>query len=378
MQQQAALELRQEQEHKCILVVDDESIIRDLCAKALKGYRVLQAANGEDALAVFAQGGIDVILTDVMMPRMDGIELLKRLKEKEPTLVVIVMTGFAEKDVILNALKADADDFISKPLNLLQLKTAVDKALVKKALKEEVANLKSLDRLKSNFLSIISHKFRTPLTAISLFLQNLANGIYDPEDETSRQYLGLIFDEACYLERMVADLLVFSRMMSSGEELQLEPCSLAKTVQAVLAESREVPAKPGVQTVLELTPVPPLSLDQDKIAFAIRQVIDNAYKFSGSQGSVTIRLGQDDGSCRLVVSDTGPGIPREELPKIFEKFYQIDPTHSGQVRGFGLGLYYAREFVRRHGGSLQVESEPGEGTTATITLPLVPATSPEA
>src|SRR6266545_8036628 len=90
-----------QQQGKSVLVVDDEAIIRDLCSKALKGYRVLQAANGEEALTIFQKGEIDVILTDVMMPRMGGIELLKRLKEIEPTMVVIVMTGFAEKDIIL-------------------------------------------------------------------------------------------------------------------------------------------------------------------------------------------------------------------------------------------------------------------------------------
>ena len=124
------------QNKKSILVVDDEAIIRDLCGRALKGYRIVEAGDGEEALRLFERGGIDVVLTDVMMPRMGGIELLKRLKEAEPTLVVIVMTGFADKDIILNALKADADDFITKPLNLLQLKTAIDNALVKKALKE--------------------------------------------------------------------------------------------------------------------------------------------------------------------------------------------------------------------------------------------------
>ena len=155
-------EPRQYQEGKCVLVVDDEAIIRDLCGKALRGFKVLEAADGEEALKVFEQGGVDVILTDVMMPKLDGIGLLKRLKELEPTLVVIVMTGYADKDVILNALKADADDFITKPLNLLQLRTAIDKALVKKALKEEIVNLKTLDKLKFTFLSLISHKFRTP------------------------------------------------------------------------------------------------------------------------------------------------------------------------------------------------------------------------
>lgn len=354
---------------KTILVVDDEAVIRDLCARALKGYRVLQAADGEEALRLFEKGGIDVILTDVMMPKMNGLDLLRRLKELEPTIVVIVMTGYAEKDIILNALKADADDFITKPLNILQLKTAVDKALDKKALKEELANLKSMDRLKSNFLSLISHKFRTPLTAISLFLQNLAGGIYDPDDPESRRNLELICGQSRYLENLVAELLVFSRFMAAGEGLHPEPSSLGELIRSLVAASREATAKPGVAATFDLAPLPPLPLDREKIAFAIGQVIDNAFKFSRETGTVTLSLKEEYGDCRLTVEDTGVGIPREELPKIFEKFYQVDPEGTGQIRGFGLGLFYAREFVKLHGGTITVESEPGKGTRVTIALP---------
>ena len=109
------------------MIVDNEAIIRDLCRRALQNYRLLEACDGVEALGLFEKGGADVILTDVMMPNMGGIELLRRVKEIEPTIVVIMMTGFADKEIILDALKADADDFITKPLNLLQLKTAVEK-----------------------------------------------------------------------------------------------------------------------------------------------------------------------------------------------------------------------------------------------------------
>lgn len=354
---------------KTILVVDDEAVIRDLCARALKGYRVLQAGDGEEALRLFEKGGVDVILTDVMMPKMNGLDLLRRLKELEPTIVVIVMTGYAEKDIILNALKADADDFITKPLNILQLKTAVDKALDKKALKEEIANLKSMDRLKSNFLSLISHKFRTPLTAISLFLQNLAGGVYDPDDPESRRNLELICGQSRYLENLVAELLVFSRFMAPGEGVHLEPCSLHELVRPLVSASREAAAKPGVVATFDLAPLPPLPLDREKIAFAIGQVIDNAFKFSREQGAVTVSLKEERGECRLTVEDAGVGISKEELPKIFEKFYQVDPEGTGQIRGFGLGLFYAREFVKIHGGTITVESEPGKGTCVTVVLP---------
>ncbi len=368
--QQPHAALIQEKPEKSILIVDDEAIIRDLCIRALKGYRILEAHNGEEALSVFSKGGVDVILTDVMMPGMDGIELLRRLKEIEPTVVVIVMTGFAEKDVILNALKADADDFISKPVNLLQLKTAVDKALVKKALKEEIASLRAIDRFKSNFLSIISHKFRTPLTAISLFMQNLSTGIFSPEEPSFRMNLRLISDEAIYLERLVDDLLMFSRMMNTGEGLRLEPCALHKVIQGVLAESREIATHPAIEAILDLQPVPSVSADREKISFAIKQVIDNAFKFSGEEGEVTISLRQENDTILLVVRDTGCGIPHDDLPRVFEKFYQVDPHNTGQVRGFGLGLYYAHEFVRMHAGSISLVSEPARGTTATIMLPI--------
>jgi signal transduction histidine kinase len=369
--QQIRKDLVQEQQAKAVLIVDDEAIIRDLCSKALKGYRILQAGDGEAALKVFRKGEVDVILTDVMMPKMGGIELLTRLKDIDPTVVVIVMTGFAEKDIILNALKADADDFITKPLNLLQLKTAVDKALVKKALKEEIANLKSMDRFKSNFLSLVSHKFRTPITSISLFLQNLANGVYDAEDPIFRKYQSLIYDEACYLERLVAELLAFSQAMDDGTGLKPASCELAGIVTEVLQTSVESAGKPGVSVRTDLGQLPPVLVDREKISFAIRQVTENAFKFSGENGVVAVSLSIQDDSARIVVHDIGPGIAREELPKIFEKFYQVDATKTGQIRGFGLGLYYAREFVRLHGGNIEVESEPGMGTTVTIVIPVL-------
>ena len=155
-----------------ILIVDDEVVIRELCAKALQCYNVFQAGTCFDALRMYEKESIDLILTDVMMPGGTGLDLLRQVKSIDPTAVVIIMTGFVEKEIILDALKEGADDFINKPLNMLQLKTAVEKALAKKALKEELANLKKLDHLKSIFLSLISHKLRTPITTISLFLQD--------------------------------------------------------------------------------------------------------------------------------------------------------------------------------------------------------------
>ncbi|QEM69448.1 hybrid sensor histidine kinase/response regulator [Geobacter sp. FeAm09] len=350
-----------------VLIVDDEQVIRELCEKVLKEYRILQAGNCAEALQLYQQEHCDLILADVMMPGGSGIDLLSQVKSLDPNAVVIIMTGFSQKEIILNALKEGADDFINKPLNLLQLRTAVEKSLARKRLREELASLKRLDRFKSNFLSLISHKLRTPITAISLFLQNVERGIYDQNDQIFRQNIKLVNNEVEYLGRLVSDLLSFSKVMEGREGLSLEPCDLNSILVEVIGASER---KEGIETEFHPSPLPVLQLDRGKITFAFQQVIENAYKFSGETGQVSITLRSTGDAVHVAVADTGIGIPRDELSKVFEKFYQADPDNAGQVRGFGLGLFYAREFVRQHGGSITIDSVPQQGSTVTVTLPL--------
>ena len=352
-----------------ILIVDDEVVIRELCAKALHDYDVFKAGTCKEALNIFEKESVDLILTDVMMPGGSGLDLLRQVKHIDPTAVVIIMTGFVEKDIILGALKEGADDFLNKPLNLLQLKTVIEKSLAKKSLKEELANLKKLDHLKSIFLSLISHKLRTPITTISLFLQDIQHGVYDMNDPSFIQNVRMINDETLYLSRMVTDLLAFSQVMEVGG-LQREFCDLNEIVVAIVQGSQEAQGKPGIETDFHEVPLPALHLDRKKISFALQQIIKNAYKFSGEVGNVSISLLDAEDHVCILVSDTGVGIPRDEIPKVFEKFYQIDPGNTGQVRGFGLGLFYAREFIRMHGGRINLDSQPGLGATVTVMLPM--------
>jgi hypothetical protein len=350
-----------------ILVVDDEPVIRALCEKVLGEYRILHAGNCAEALQIYQKEHCDLILTDVMMPGGSGIDLLSQVKTLDPNAVVIIMTGFSQKDIVLSALREGADDFINKPINLLQLKTAVGKSLARKRLKEEVASLKRLDGFKSKFLSLISHKLRTPITAISLFLQNVENGVCDLGDEVFRKNIKLVNNEVEYLGRLVSDLLSFSQVMEGPEGLNLELCDLNGILTEIVNEEQR---KEGVETEFLASPLPLLHLDRGKITFAFRQIIENAYKFTGETGRVSITLCSAGDTVQVVVTDTGIGIPRQELSKVFEKFYQTDPDNAGQVRGFGLGLFYAREFVRQHGGSINIDSEPRRGSTVTVTLPL--------
>jgi len=363
-------QLLQENDRPVILVVDDEEMIRDLCARALKEYRILQAENGQDALRVLQQQPADLILVDVMMPIMNGLELLQQLKEQDPSQLVIIMTGYADKDIILRALKAHADDFIAKPINLLQLKNAISNALEKKALHRELVQLKQMDRIKADFLGLISHKLRTPTTSISLFIQNLAGGAIAPSDPGFDEALQATSRESDYLAYLIQDLLYYSDIILGDAQAKTAWQDLKEIAVSVLAEKRQPVEQKGLTLYSTLTGNwPMIQLDRDRIFFALNALFDNAIKFTPAGGEITLSGQVSDSSLRLTISDNGPGIAAEELPKIFEKFYQIDPAHTGQVRGFGLGLFYARQFIRDHGGNISLKSTLGKGTEVTVELP---------
>ena len=363
-------QLLQEAEKSTILVVDDEEIIRDLCSRALKDYRVLQADNGRDALQILNHEHVDLLLVDVMMPIMNGLDLLQQVKDKDAEQLVIVMTGYADKDIILRALKARADDFIQKPINLLQLKTSIAQALEKKALRRELMQLKQLDRLKSDFLGLVSHKLRTPTTSISLFIQNLASGTITKDDQGFASAVDAIRNESEYLAYLIQDLLYYSDIIlqdsqskTSREDLKEIITTLATAKRQMLGQNKQI-----LRT--ELTgDWPVFSVDRRRIELALGAILDNAIKFTQPGGEIILSGALSDRELSLTISDNGPGIAPEERGKIFEKFYQVDPNNTGQIRGFGLGLFYARQFVMDHGGDISLDSTVGKGTTVTIRLP---------
>jgi signal transduction histidine kinase len=283
------------------------------------------------------------------------------------------MTGYSDKDIILEALKAGADDFINKPINILQLRTTVDKVSEKQKIRRELANLKRIDKLKSDFLGLISHKLKTPATAISLFIQNITEGIESPGDANFKQMLEMVQAETIHLEQLIQDLLYFSEATLQDEELSLESVDLGTVADQIALALRPAAASRKIDLQIAFEPplqTKPLLLNSQRINFAVRALIDNAIKFTPEGGTVRIEGEETADRVILHIKDNGIGIPQAELTKIFNKFYQVDPEQTGQVRGFGLGLYYARDFVRSLGGQLYINSLPGQGTEAKIEFPL--------
>jgi signal transduction histidine kinase len=324
--------LSQEQRGKSLLLVDDDPAIRLLCVRVLDSFEITQATDGKEALALLKKQTFDIILSDIMMPNLSGLELLQTVKETDPEQMIVLMTAYSEKDVILQALKAGADDFLSKPVNLLQLRTTIDKAVEKQQLRRELSKLKHLDQLKSEFLGLISHKLKTPATAISLFIQNIAADSTELNEPAFRQMLKMVQAESQHLEHLIQDLLYFSNVILHQDELRLETIDLGKMARQVAELLSPAAQKKQLQFSIEIdTPFPshPLQLDRTRINFVLRALLDNAIKFTPPEGSIQLLGEQDNGKAKLTVRDTGPGIPTDEINKVFSKFYQVDPSNSG-------------------------------------------------
>jgi signal transduction histidine kinase len=245
-------------------------------------------------------------------------------------------------------------------------------------LREQQTKLRALDRLKSSFVGSVSHELRTPLAAIKAAAWL---GLHDPQARA--QVLGeTIVAQADVLARLVDDLLVYSRIESGEMTYERDPVDVCQLATEVLDGLEPLYRQKGL-TLLRRLPAAslPALVDAPRIGQVLRNLLVNAHKFTPAGGRVEVRLEEEAGEVRLVVADTGVGIPPAHHVAIFERFYQVDGTSSRRVGGTGLGLAICKAIVDGHEGTITVESTAGQGSTFTVTLPvepvaLVPAPAP--
>jgi signal transduction histidine kinase len=237
---------------------------------------------------------------------------------------------------------------------------------------EMARQLQELDKLKAEFVSIASHELKTPINVMIGYLQLLEEGVYGPVDQRHAEVHHTLVTQANTLARLVKQLLDISRFEAGGGRLELRTVRL-EDMLAELERSFHVLA---VQREIEFTVDRQEGLprevywDGDRIDEVVGNLLSNAFKFTPHGGSVSLALEPDDGSVIMRVRDTGAGIAPDQLPRIFEKFYQADNQRAARAGGTGLGLAIAKEIVEAHGGWISCESTVGVGTTFTIRLPV--------
>jgi two-component system, OmpR family, phosphate regulon sensor histidine kinase PhoR len=244
------------------------------------------------------------------------------------------------------------------------------------------SRLRRLETVRRDFVANVSHELRTPIAAIQLLVETLQDGALD-DIEVAAEFVGKIGLEVGHMAQIVSELLELSAIESGRRPLKREPVTVASLVEAAdrlrpLADERHIELWFEVEDALPAVPGDVASLAQ-----VVRNLVHNAIKFTPPGGRITVsahELDTDEGP-RLVelrVADTGCGIPADEVARIFERFYKADKSRQRDGEGTGLGLAIARHTIELHGGSIRVESEPGEGSTFLVTLPVYPPAPPGA
>jgi signal transduction histidine kinase len=237
---------------------------------------------------------------------------------------------------------------------------------------EMAARLKALDRLKAEFISVASHELKTPINVIIGYLQLLDEGVYGDLSQKQREVGRTIESQARTLDRLVKQLLDVSRFEAGGARIDPRPVELRAFLDELKRTFHVLAVQRGVRLNVRASPDLPrdVAWDRDRINEVLGNLLSNAFKFTPRGGLVElIAEPYRDDSIKMAVHDTGAGIPPEQLPRIFEKFYQADNQGSASHLGAGLGLAIAREIVRAHRGDIWCDSKVGEGTTFAITLP---------
>jgi two-component system phosphate regulon sensor histidine kinase PhoR len=228
-----------------------------------------------------------------------------------------------------------------------------------------------LRKLKEDFIANVSHELKTPISLIKMFSEILVTGRVK-SDETRRQYHGIIFSESDRMSRLVSNLLDFANLERDGGKKNFERVDIAALVSRELEAYRYQVQKEGFRLLAEVKPVPETMADANAVTMAFFNLLDNSVKYSGDQKQIEVMVGQENGYIHLSVRDLGLGIPPAEQEKIFEKFYRGANAVSRKIRGSGIGLSLTKSVAEMHGGDVRVESQPGQGSTFTLRIPIVP------
>jgi two-component system phosphate regulon sensor histidine kinase PhoR len=241
-----------------------------------------------------------------------------------------------------------------------------------------VTELRRLEQVRTEFIANVSHEVRTPLTAIQGYLETLLAGALE-EPEHARKFLEIVFRHTERLGRLLNDLTDLSNIELGKVSLRLQPTSLGETVDSVLAIIRPRAESGDVALTSEVPrDLPLVRADHDRLAQILINLVDNAVKYTPEGGRVTVCAGSDAPAVvRVTVADTGVGIPRLDLPRVTERFYRVDKARSRELGGTGLGLAIVKHLVLAHGGELTIDSEFGQGTSVSFTLPEAAAGPPE-
>jgi two-component system, sensor histidine kinase and response regulator len=380
-----------------VLIVDDDTALLQALPQAIalrmKNIHVDISDSAPGALQHVQESEYDAIVSDIKMPGMDGIALIEQLHTLCPDTPTLLITGHGERNLAIRALRVGAYDFIQKPIDRDYFISSLERAVQTRQMRRQIAEqqqaleqytreleqtvaertreLVEANAAKDVFMSLVSHELKTPLTTLKGVTQMLYRRI-ERGDQIELKNLTLLEHSVRRMERLVNDLLNTSLIETGMFSMNRQPDDLVAVLQEFLTEHREA-IGPTLQIDILATELL-CTIDRERISQVVLNLLSNARKYSPPDSPVTVRVERQDDKAVISVIDHGVGIPPEKLAYIFERFYRIPEidVQTGSSSGVGLGLYIAQKIIERHNGRLNVTSTPGQGSTFTIYLPLLP------
>jgi len=361
-----------------VLVVDDQAANRELLSDMLRdeGHGVRMAAGGAEALRLVAAEHPAVVLLDVAMPGMSGLDVCRLLKDDPATaaIPVLLVTAHADREHRLAGIAAGADEYVTKPVDrselVLRVRNALRLSQLHAEVEAQVRRLRELEALRDGLVHMVVHDLRAPLTAIVMYTSLLREDVAPFGDRTGalRESADAIEASARQMAGLVNDILDVHKVESQAMILHPADADLVKLAGESLAavgggrggRDVDVQGPPGGLRI---------AADATLIRRVIANLLDNALKATNGGGDVRVDVEAANGAARVTVSDTGPGIPREHHARIFDKFGQLTARKAGVVASTGLGLAFCKLAVELHGGRIGLESDVGKGSRFWFELP---------
>jgi signal transduction histidine kinase len=365
-----------------ILLVEDDAALREGMSDTLEseGYKTVQAGNGLEGLEALERIFPDLIISDIMMPEMDGYTFHDEVASNPKTATVpfIFLTAKSDQADVLKGLRVGVDAYLTKPFDLEQLLAHVQNKLHRFAVVRKQAMLQ-LEELQHQIVNMFSHELRTPLTYITGYTDLLAGSPSSISPEELKLFLKGLRAGTDRLNRMVENILTLVHLGTQVYDQEFAEYAVVRTdisrmVNDVVKEYRDAAAGKGLGIQVEIADaLPPVRHLETLLPRALNCLIDNAVKFSRTAGSqINVRAYQANGRVIIDVIDEGIGIAPEDLERIFEPFVQIDRAKYEQA-GVGIGLTIARGLARVHQGDVIVESQHGVGSKFSLWLPAAEA-----
>lgn len=362
-----------------ILLVEDSSsdasLLRQMFLRSGKQeWQIVHVEHLGDAINTCLTHTFDLVLLDLSLPDSDGLDTVAEFRKATPDIAIVVLTGVDDEELALQAVAKGAQDYlvkgqISAQLLVRAIRYAIERQLAEAQIKRALEQERELNKLKSNFITMTSHEFRTPLATILFstgFLQNYG------EKSTHEKRLTHLHRIQCAVEHMtnMLDSVLFIGKAEAGKlEFNPEPLELKSTLSDIVAEMQLHTGSRYTLTFVSPAESPLACMDEKLLRHILNNLLSNAIKYSPERSTVFCKLTFEMNEAIFRIQDQGIGIPLEDQKRLFETFYR--GTNVGNIAGTGLGLNIVKKCVELHKGKITVESQVGMGTTFTVKLPLL-------